>query len=329
MGTANLSIVLPALVGLLVLLIGAIFFVRGSTSSSRKKANAKLNDFAIRYGIKTQSAEEAIRSIRTNQDAGGIGEALSSLIPRRDEMKARLSRAGMSISFSNYAMLCAGLASATFLLMLLLGMAPLFGIFAAIILGLGLPNWVVGKKIKARSKKFTSQFPEALDLMVRGLKSGLPVNEVMINVAQELSAPTGPEFQQVVDAIRLGETVESALWAMARRIDTPDVKFFVISLSVQRETGGNLAETLSNLTTILRQRQSMKLKVGALSSEAKASSWIVGTLPFIMYGLIMLLNYDYGVILITNPAGNIAAIGGLIWMGIGVFIMSRMINFEM
>ena len=122
--------------------------------------------------------------------------------------------------------------------------------------------------------------------------------------------------------------MEETLWDTANRLDTPEFKFFVISLSVQRETGGNLGETLSNLSHILRQRQQMKLKVRALSSEAKASAWIVGLLPFIMYGLILLLNPDYGMVLIEHPKGNMAAMIGLVWMVLGIGVMGKMTNLE-
>jgi tight adherence protein B len=204
----------------------------------------------------------------------------------------------------------------------------LLATFGAIILGLGLPHAFVGIKISKRTSAFTSQFPEAIDLMVRGLKSGLPVNETIASVAKELPAPTGVEFQRITDAMRLGKTLETALWDTADRLDTPDFKFFVISLVVQKETGGNLGETLENLSTILRSRQAMKLKVKALSSEAKASAWIVGCLPFIMEGVILVLNNEYAMGLFNNPQGQIAAVAGVIWMAIGILAMAKIVNFE-
>src|SRR5262249_28054253 len=141
--------------------------------------------------------------------------------------------------------------------------------------------------------KFTKLFPEAIGLMVRGIKSGLPIAETFVIVGQEVPDPVGEEFRRVSDQIRLGQQIEQALWDSAKRVGTPEVQFLVVSLSVQKETGGNLAETLENLDTILRRRRQMKLKIRAMSSEARASAAIIGALPFIMLGVLAGLNPEY------------------------------------
>jgi len=128
--------------------------------------------------------------------------------------------------------------------------------------------------------------------------------------------------------VRLGKTLNEALWAAANRLSTPELKFFVISLSVQQETGGNLAETLGNLSAILRARQQMRLKIRAMSSEGRASAMIIGGLPFIMFGLIMTLNPEYGSVLLTDPRGQLAAVGAIMWMGVGMLMIKKMISFE-
>jgi tight adherence protein B len=183
--------------------------------------------------------------------------------------------------------------------------------------------------IKKRINKFTKQFPEAIDLIVRGLRAGLPVTESINAVSKEMQDPIATEFAMITDEVRLGKTLDEALWATAKRLDTPDFKFFVISLSVQQETGGNLAETLTNLTEILRGRTKLKLKIRAMISEGKASAYIIGSLPFLMCGLLSVMNYEYMSVMFTNPQGQIALVGAGIWMGIGVFILAKMINFEM
>ncbi len=328
MQNGNLDILLLAggMIGLIILI--AVITLFGSMNKGKKETQKKLDRFQERFNDRKTLKGEQARSIRLNQKETGFAATLAELLPRRDQIKIRLSKAGIEPNLSRYAMTSGGLAAATLVTLLLAGSTPVFSLLMSIIAGIGLPHWFLSMRINSRIGKFTKQFPEAMDLMVRGLKSGLPVNECIANVATELPAPTGTEFQKITDSMRLGKQLEEALWETADRLDTPDFKFFVISLVVQRETGGNLGETLENLANILRQRQAMKLKIKALSSEAKASAWIVGLLPFIMLGVIMLLNYDYGIVLFTHAKAKIAGIAALIWMSIGMFIMSRMISFK-
>ncbi|WP_020398027.1 type II secretion system F family protein [Kordiimonas gwangyangensis] len=328
MDNTNLDVVL-AVGGIAVFVVLVVVIVLSNAlSKGRKETRQKLERFKARFEAKSSLKGEGARSIRVNQQQSGLVASLSELLPRRDQIKRRLSQAGLGTDLSRYTVISLGLAVFALIGLLAMGAGLVLALFMAIIAGVGLPHMWVSNRITARTTKFTKQFPEAMDLMVRGLKSGLPVNECIMNVAKELPAPTGVEFQRISDAMRLGKQLEEALWETADRLNTPDFKFFVISLVVQRETGGNLGETLGNLATILRQRQAMKLKVKALSSEAKASAWIVGSLPFIMLGVIMMMNYDYGIILFTEPKAMMAGIGALVWMSIGVFIMSRMTKFE-
>jgi tight adherence protein B len=187
---------------------------------------------------------------------------------------------------------------------------------------------VVGMLGRRRLNKFVALFPEAIDLIVRGLKSGLPISESIKVVGTEIVDPVGTEFQQISDSIKFGMSMTDALWAAASRIDMPDYRFFVISLSIQQETGGNLAETLENLSTVLRRRRQMKLKIKAFSSEAKASAYIIGSLPFIMFGLIMMMNYGYEITLFTDPRGLMMVAAGLTSFLIGIAVMYKMVKFE-
>jgi tight adherence protein B len=187
---------------------------------------------------------------------------------------------------------------------------------------------VVSKLIKRRVTKFTVRFPDAIELMVRGLRSGLPITETISIVADELPAPVGTEFRAVADKMKIGRTMDAALQETANRLGTPEFQFYVISLAIQRETGGNLAETLSNLADVLRKRSAMKLKIRAMSSESKASAWIVGALPFIVFGLIWFINGQYMQNFFVDQRLIIAGCIGLVWMGIGAFIMAKMVNFE-
>ena len=179
-----------------------------------------------------------------------------------------------------------------------------------------------------RVNKFTSNFPDAIELMVRGLRSGLPITETLGIVAGEIPGPVGVEFRMVADKMKIGRTMEAALQDTADRLGTPEFQFFVITLAIQRETGGNLAETLSNLADVLRKRAQMKLKIRAMSSESKASAYIVGSLPFVVFGLVWMINPHYMGGFFTDQRLMVAGIGGMIWMGIGAFIMAKMVNFE-
>ena len=191
-----------------------------------------------------------------------------------------------------------------------------------------LPHFVIAILIKRRINRFLGEFPEALDLIIRGLKSGLPVPESIRNVGEEFDGPVGQEFHVVTDKIKLGQPLEDALWDATRRVDIQDFKFFVISLAVQRETGGNLAETLENLVDILRRRRQMKLKIKAMSSEAKASAIILGSLPFIMFGILLLLNPEYMGTLLHDPRGMVMIGVGLGIIGFGALVLKKMVSFE-
>ena len=164
--------------------------------------------------------------------------------------------------------------------------------------------------------------------MVRGLRSGLPISETVGIVSNEIQEPVRTEFRAVADKMKIGRTMEAALQETSDRLGTAEFQFFVITLAIQRETGGNLAETLSNLADVLRKRGQMKLKIRAMSSESKASAYIVGALPFMVFGIVCMMNPTYMGGFFTDPRLMVAGLGGLCWMGIGVFIMAKMVNFE-
>jgi tight adherence protein B len=182
--------------------------------------------------------------------------------------------------------------------------------------------------IVRRINKFNTTFPDAIELMVRGLRSGLPISETLGIVASEIGGPVGIEFRMVSDKMKIGRTMEAALQDTADRLGTAEFQFFVITLAIQRETGGNLAETLSNLADVLRKRAQMKLKIRAMSSESKASAYIVGSLPFCVFILVWLINPTYMGGFFSDQRLIVAGLGGLLWMGIGAFIMAKMVNFE-
>ena len=226
-------------------------------------------------------------------------------------------------------MICLGIAVAVVLGLLMLRGAPfLLALLLGLFFGVGGPHFVIGKMIKRRVNKFNVNFPDAIELMVRGLRSGLPITETLGIVASEIPGPVGLEFRMVADKMKIGRTMEAALQETADRLGTAEFQFFVITLAIQRETGGNLAETLSNLADVLRKRAQMKLKIRAMSSESKASAYIVGSLPFVVFTLVWMINPTYMGGFFTDQRLMVAGIGGIVWMGIGAFIMAKMVNFE-
>ncbi len=206
--------------------------------------------------------------------------------------------------------------------------AALLSLGVGTVCGAGIPHMAVNHLIKKRINQFNAKFPDGIELLVRGLRSGLPVAETLGVVATEIPGPVGEEFKAVVERMKIGRSMEESLQVTADRLGTPEFQFFVITLAIQRETGGNLAETLSNLSDVLRKRAQMKLKIRAMSSESKASAYIVGSLPFIVFSLIWWVNPTYLGDFFVDERLMVAGIGGLIWMSIGGFIMAKMVSFE-
>jgi tight adherence protein B len=307
-------------------LVLAVFAVRGPSASKALKRRIEL--VKERHGdVISGNAQAQIRKLFA-QRASRIEGFASTLIPKPALLRKRLEMTGRDISLAKYSMICLGAALAVFTLLLLRGAPILLGITLGLFVGIGAPHFVIGKMIARRVRKFTSNFPDAIELMVRGLRSGLPITETLGVVATEIPGPVGIEFRMVADKMKIGRTMEAALQDTADRLGTPEFQFFVITLAIQRETGGNLAETLSNLADVLRKRAQMKLKIRAMSSESKASAYIVGSLPFIVFGLVWFINPNYMSGFFVDQRLMVAGLGGLVWMSIGAFIMAKMVNFE-
>ena len=254
--------------------------------------------------------------------------AAGRLLPNPAQLQKRLSMTGKSWTVGQYGMATLGIAIAATILLWSRGMPLLLSLFVGLFLGAGIPHKVVGMAINRRINKFTAKFPDAIELLVRGLRSGLPISETMAVVGAEVDGPVGEEFRAVSDKMKIGRTMDVALQETADRLGTPEFQFFVITIAIQRETGGNLAETLQNLATVLRQRMQMKLKIRAMSSESKASAYIVGSLPFIVFTLIWFINGGYMQNFFVDQRLMVAGMGGLVWMSIGAFIMAKMVSFE-
>lgn len=309
-------------------LSGLLFGVFYVFSEKQQIARSRLTKMRQKYAVSGKPGQtRSVFAETTNVTT--IEQMFRQVLPNIEIIKLRLARTGRKLTIVHYGLmiLTFGLLSGMVFLVLF-GVNIIISILMGVIVGAFLPHLIINGMIKKRILSFISLFPDALDLIVRGLRSGLPITESMNSVASEVDDPVGGEFRRVMDQIRLGINLDEALEETAQRIDSPEFKFFVISLAIQRETGGNLAETLSKLSDLLRRRQQMKLKIKAMASEGKASAYIVGALPFVMFFMLLLINYNYTSVLFTDQRATYIALGGLVWMSIGGFIMKQMINFE-
>ena len=254
--------------------------------------------------------------------------AIAGSNSRIDALLLRLHRTGKNWTLSQYLYFSLVLALVIMVIVYIKSRAILLALGAGLFVGAGFPHMAVGFMINRRLNAFIAKFPDAIELLVRGLRSGLPVTETLGVVSTELPGPVGEEFKLVTERIKIGKTMEDALQDTADRMNMPEFQFFCITLAIQRETGGNLAETLSNLADVLRKRQQMKLKIRAMSSESKASAYIIGALPFVVFVLLYTVNPGYVGRFFIDERLILAGIGGLVWMSIGAFIMAKMISFE-
>ena len=319
----TILVMAAGVLGSLVLVIAAF----SGPSVSRAQAK-RLEAVRERHSRSSEVAAQAqLKRILAGRNAR-VESLAQQFIPNPALLRQRLERTGYTWSLGQYAMASLGLAVGVVVLISLQGVPVLYALPVGALAGVGLPHFVIGFLINRRVQKFTSRFPDAIELMVRGLRSGLPISETVGIVAAEIPDPVGGEFRTVSDKMKIGRTMEVALQETADRLGTPEFQFFVISLQIQRETGGNLAETLSNLADVLRKRSAMKLKIKAMSSESKASAYIIGALPFIVFGMIYMVNPPYVGQFFIDQRLIIAGLGGMVWMSIGAFIMAKMINFE-
>jgi tight adherence protein B len=239
-----------------------------------------------------------------------------------------IAQAGLEISLTGFWLFSAVLGAVLAIIAYVSGMPWYVCALSGFVGFLGLPRWFLGYLRKRRQEKFLSELPDALDVMVRGLKSGLPLSDALRVIAAEATPPIGPEFWEVIEGQRVGITIEQGLERMHERIPLQEVNFLAIVLSIQSKTGGNLTEALSNLSKVLRDRRKMKGKITSMSQEAKSSAAIIGSLPFLIIGALSLLNPGYLTPLWSTPLGNLMLACSAAWMLTGILVMRKMINFD-
>ena len=241
---------------------------------------------------------------------------------------ARLRAAGLGENVRMFWIISGGLGVVVMLILLLVQKMPLVALGGGFAAGLGLPRWVVGFMAKQRTSKFIAAFADAIDIIVRGIKSGLPVHDCLKIIGKESPEPLAGEFRTLTENIGMGMPLDNALDRLYERMPTAEVRFFAIVLNIQQKTGGNLAEALGNLSAVLRSRKLMAEKIKALSAEAVASAFIIGCLPPGVMILISVIAPDYMATLFTDLRGRLLLLVAAFWMSMGIFIMRRMINFK-
>jgi tight adherence protein B len=247
---------------------------------------------------------------------------------RKLSLKSRLTQAGFTMTPAKFYMFSGGFGFFLMLIAFIAGAPTMLTLAAPVVAGLGLPRWILGFLIKRRQNKFLDEFPNALDVIVRSIKSGLPLNDAIRLIANEGRDPVKSEFRRVVESQQIGLSIPDACSRMTNYMPLQEVSFFAIVIAIQSQAGGNLSEAIGNLSKVLRDRKKMKAKVKALSMEAKASACIIGALPFIVATLVYMTSPQYMLILFTDPRGHLIMGLSAVWMSIGIYVMRNMVSFD-
>jgi tight adherence protein B len=290
-------------------------------AESRRASVARPEPAAKRQTEKTQ------RSRREQ-----VETSLKDLEARRRENKLtlpmRISQAGLDWSVQKFMVVSAVFACVFFAGAMIAGGGLLGAAGLAFAAGLGLPRWLLGYLKKRREKAFLKALPDAVDVIVRGIKAGLPLFESLKVVAADSPEPLRSEFAAIIETQAIGMPLGDACARLYERMPVPEANFFGIVIAIQQKSGGNLSEALGNLSKVLRDRKKMAEKIQAMSMEAKASAGIIGALPPIVMILVYLTTPDYISLLWTHPTGQLLLVGSVTWMSIGIMVMKKMINFD-
>lgn len=302
-------------------------FVGGQTKSQERVARVSRAGQA-RLTATGGEVDNSDKRRKQVQDTLKDLEAKQKAQKKRIPLRTRIERAGLDIEPRMFYIASGVTGLVAFVLLLVTGMSGFVSLLGAFAAAFGVPRWFLSYLVKRRQKAFTEEFANSIDVIVRGVKSGLPVNDCLKLIAAESPEPVRSEFQGLVEAQRVGVTLEQGLEKIYERMPLPEVNFFMIVLAIQQKTGGNLSEALGNLSKVLRERKKMRGKIQAMSQEAKASAGIIGSLPPAVMLLIYFSSPGYMTVLFTTTAGNIIIVGSLMWMTIGVLIMKKMIDFK-
>ncbi|KAB0682703.1 type II secretion system F family protein [Aureimonas leprariae] len=316
---------------------GLAYAVLQPRIANEKKAASRLGQYsrvetngAARVAARDRVAETAKRrkTIQNSLKELDDREKERSRHANNPPLRRRMEQAGLSLTERQFMIFSAGAGlGVAVLLLVLTGSLPVM-LGGAIVGGLGLPRFVIATLRKRRLKKFSEEFPNAIDLIVRGVRAGLPVNDTLRMISTEAAEPVRSEFRKIVEAQQLGISAGEAVERLYQNVPLSETNFFAIVIAIQSQAGGNLSEALGNLSKVLRERRKMRMKVQAMSMEAKSSAAIIGALPVLVGTLIYIMSPEYISLLFTESMGHMIIGGGILWMTIGVVVMRQMINFD-
>ena len=287
------------------------------TNKDRKSALSfmKVDDNSQRRKMIESSLEELEKKKKANNK-------------KKKSLKSKLIQADVAMSPNKFIMISVIIGAIALIVPLVLGVKPIMAAGIGFVLGFGMPRWILNMKINKRQKMFSHHFADAMDVIVRGVRTGLPLNDCLGIIAHESPAPVGTEFQRLVEAERVGVPLEKCIERMYERIPLSEVNFFGTVLSIQKQTGGNLGESLDNLSKVLRGRKILREKVKALAAEAKASAMIIGILPPAVMAMVSVVQPDYMHDLYFTERGQTNLMIGAGMMIAGTVVMRKMINFK-
>jgi tight adherence protein B len=330
-GIARLLLIALVAVSAMGLVIALLYpYFTGQADIAKridKRVAGKVERESLFAGIRNRLAADN-RDTRRKQIQDTLKQLEEARRKKRATIRSLITQSGLEMTIRGFwiGSVITGLVLGV--AVLIIGAPGYIALLAVVAGALGLPRWFLGFMRKRREDAFLREFADAIDIMVRSLKAGLPVSDSMRVIASETPAPVGPEFLEIVEGQRVGISLDQGLDRMYERIPLAEVNFLSIVMAIQMKTGGNLAEALNNLSKVLRDRKKMKLKIKSVSQEAKSSAMIIGALPFVICGGMALLNPGYLDPLFTTNTGNIMLAGSLVWMSIGVLVMRSMINLD-
>jgi tight adherence protein B len=324
------GVLLYALAGLFAALafggLGFVFVSAGSDKGKKRLASVAKAGPSAR--IAKGGADSNQQRRKNVQSMLKELEAKQKEQKKRPSIRRRIEMAGLEITPKTFWIASAIVGFVSAIVAVIAGQGWIVTTLAAFAGGFGLPLWVLIFLRSRREKSFTKEFAGAIDVIVRSVKSGLPVGEALKVVASEIPDPVGNEFRTLNENLRVGLTMEQSLKRMFERMPTAEVNFFGIVMTIQQKSGGNLSEALGNLAGVLRDRKRMRGKIRAMSSEAKASAMIIGSLPPGVMSLIYMTSPDYITLLFTTELGNLMLMACVFWMGLGVLVMWKMVSFK-
>ena len=316
----NLALVFAVLAALAIGGL-ALAFLGGDDAAEKRRQ-------AIARPSRKASDGTAERAAKKKQIAESLADLDKKAKSRRVDLQTRIEQAGWTMRKETFLMIFAGLAVVVGALVYFKSDNAIIAGLLAVTVGFGLPNLLLARKRTRRIKRFIDVLPEALDIIVRGVRSGLPVNDTLRIIANEAQEPVKSEFRRVCEQQALGVSIPEALQKMARRVPATETNFFAIVIEIQSKAGGNLSEAVSNLSKTVRDRKRMRAKIGAMSMEALASAAIIGAVPFLVSGALYVTAPGYMHLLFSTSHGRIVTIIGLCWMAIGGAAMKKMISFD-